>query len=251
MDYLNYSSYTAAPRSRRSRFVVGSPALLALASLLATGCDGRNLVGYQNPDGPTGDGATPYSDAGTPPYSDAGTPNNGLSDAHPSSDAPDVTQVGPTYACGPAGAGLTCSCGLQPYFPSPVNAQGQQQTYVLPPDPATVVSYATQAAFDALAVGRWQRIAGSGEMICEQVGVDFTADHRIIPLVTASDGSVQEVTALGKTVFVVFSATNGPQFADSITGMGYTAAPTFFDGGQSMYMLIAPWPADYVRLPSP
>jgi hypothetical protein len=240
MDYLNY---TIAPRSRFFCFVVCSPVLVALASLLATGCDGRNLVGYQNPDGPGGDSA--------PPYSDAGTPNNGPSDAHPSADAPNITHPGPAYACGPAGAGLICSCGEQPYFPAPVDAQGQQQTFVLPPDPATVVSYATQAAFDALAVGRWQRTAGQGEMICEQVGVDFTADHRIIPLVMASDGSVQEVTALEKTVFVVFSATNGPQFADSSTGMGYTAAPTFFDGGQSMYMLIAPWPADYVRLPSP
>jgi hypothetical protein len=164
-------------------------------------------------------------------------------------DAPtdSVTQVGPTYTCGPADAGLTCSCGLEQYFPAPINAAGQQQTFVLTPDPATVVAYHTMADFDALAVGRWQRTAGQGELICEQWGVEFTADHRLIPLVIASDGSVQAVTARASMFSITFDSSGAPDWLQ-VAGLS-TNPPTFFDAGRSMYFLYAPWPADYVRAP--
>ncbi len=159
----------------------------------------------------------------------------------------DTQQVGPSYDCGPADAGLQCSCGLEPYFPAPINDAGQQQTFVLPPDPATVVAYHSLAEFDALAVGRWQRTAGQGELICEQFGVEFTADHLLFPLVIASDGSVQAVTARAASFTVSFNGVGAP------TGLGtpglQTNSPTFFDGGRSMYLLYAPWPANYVRAP--
>jgi hypothetical protein len=176
-----------------------------------------------------------------PPILTDASINNGVPDA--------ITQVGPSYACGPADAGLRCSCGLQPYFPAPVNANGQQQTYVLMPDPATVVSYATLAEFDALAVGRWQRTAGMGELVCEQLGVDFTADHRVVPLVFASDGTVQEVTAQARAFTLVFGTTHPMLNVDN--GGLLTSAPIFFDGGQSMYFNYSPWPADYARVAGP
>ena len=52
--------------------------------------------------------------------------------------------------------------------------------------------------------GRWQRTAGMGELICEQYGVEFTADHRLVPLVIASDGSVQGVTAQARSFAISF-----------------------------------------------
>jgi len=158
-----------------------------------------------------------------------------------------ITQVGPSYTCGPADAGLTCSCGLQDYFPAPINAAGQQQTFVLTPDPATVVAYHTMADFDALAVGRWQRTAGQGELICEQWGVEFTADHRLIPLVIASDGSVQAVNARATTFSITFDGSGAPDWLQ-VAGLS-TNPPTFFDAGRSMYFNYSPWPADYARAP--
>jgi hypothetical protein len=158
-----------------------------------------------------------------------------------------ITPVGPSYDCGPADAGLRCSCGLEPYFPAPINAAGQQQTFVLTPDPAAVVAYHTMAEFDALAVGRWQRTAGQGELVCEQFGVEFTADHRLIPLVIASDGSVQAVTARATSFTISFDSAGAPKWLE-VPGL-LTNPPTFFDAGRSMYLLYSPWPANYVRAP--
>ena len=163
----------------------------------------------------------------------------------PTTDAPGGTPVGPSYACGPADAGLQCSCGLDTYFPAPIIDGGQQQTLVLPPDPATVVAYHTMAEFDALAVGRWQRTAGQGELVCEQFGVEFTADHH--QRNQASDGSVQAVTALAMTFSLLVDGTGAPKWFE-VPGL-ITNPPTFFDAGRSMYFLYAPWPADYVRAP--
>lgn len=157
-----------------------------------------------------------------------------------------VTQVGPSYPCGPSGT-LQCSCGLEPYFPAPVNEAGQQQTFVLTPDPATVVGYHSMAEFDALAVGRWRRTAGQGELVCEQYGLEFTADHRLIPLVIASDGSVQGVTAQARSFSIGFD--NGGLPDRLGTGSLTTNPPTFFDRGASMYFLFSPWPANYARAP--
>jgi hypothetical protein len=168
------------------------------------------------------------------PVPDASVP---VTDAIADSSA--VTPVGPSYDCGPADAGLRCSCGLETYFPAPVNDAGQQQTFVLPPDPATVVAYTTMAEFDALAVGRWQRTAGMAEVVCEQFGLEFTADHRMIPLVIASDGSVQAVTAQARS----FTIGGNHLLMPGLT----TNAPIFFDAGRSMYFLFSPWPANYVR----
>ena len=156
-----------------------------------------------------------------------------------------VTPVGPSFACGPADAGLRCSCGLETYFPAPI-IDGGQQTFVLPPDSATVVAYGTMAQFDALAVGRWQRTAAMSELICEQFGVEFTADHRLMPLVIASDGSVQAVTARAMPFSITFN--NGAPMWLEVPGLS-TNPPIFFDAGRSMYFLFSPWPADYVRAP--
>jgi len=176
-------------------------------------------------------------DAG-PSLPDASTPP-----ADALMDSPGVTPIGPSFDCGPADGGLRCSCGLETYFPAPI-IDGGQQTFVLPPDPATVVAYSTMAQFDALAVGRWQRTAGMGELICEQVGVEFTADHRLMPLVIASDGSVQGVTAQARSFGISF---DGARPTGLETGSLSTNAPIFFDGGRSMYFLFSPWPANYVR----
>ena len=110
-----------------------------------------------------------------------------------------------------------------------------------------VVAYHTMADFDALAVGRWQRTAGQGELICEQWGIEFTADHRLIPLVIASDGSVQAVNAQASTFSVTFDGSGAPKWLD-VPGLS-TNPPTFFDAGRSMYLNYAPWPADYARAP--
>ena len=176
-------------------------------------------------------------DAG-PSLPDASTPP-----ADALMDSPGVTPIGPSFDCGPADGGLRCSCGLETYFPAPI-IDGGQQTFVLPPDPATVVAYSTMAQFDALAVGRWQRTAGMGELICEQVGVEFTADHRLMPLVIASDGSVQAVTARATSFSITFNG--GSPVWLQVAGLS-TNPPTFFDAGRSMYFLYSPWPANYVR----
>lgn len=189
--------------------------------------------------------APPIPDAGAAP--DPSPQDASLPIVDGGTDSPGITPIGPTYACGPADAGLQCSCGLQPYFPAPVNDAGQQQTFVLPPDATTVVAYHTMAEFDGLAVGRWQRTAGQGELICEQFGVEFTADHRLIPLVIASDGSVQAVTAQATSFSISFDAGGSPTWL-AVAGL-QTNPPTFFDGGRSMYFLFSPWPADYVRAP--
>ena len=118
---------------------------------------------------------------------------------------------------------------------------------MLPPDPATVVAYGTMAEFDALAVGRWQRTAGMGEKICEQFGFEFTADHRLIPLVIASDGSVQAATPHATSFSISFDDAGSPT-GFLVTGL-QTNPPVFFDAGRSMYFLYAPWPANYVRAP--
>jgi len=192
------------------------------------------------PPGPSLPDAGPSPRDVGPSLPDASTPP-----ADALMDSSGVTPVGPSFDCGPADAGLRCSCGLETYFPAPI-IDGGQQTFVLPPDPAKVVAYSTIAEFDALAVGRWQRTAGMGELICEQFGVEFTADHRLVPLVIASDGSVQGVTAQARSFGISF---DGARPTGLETGSLSTNAPIFFDGGRSMYFLFSPWPANYVRAP--
>jgi hypothetical protein len=160
--------------------------------------------------------------------------------------ATDSSGVGPSYDCGPEGAGLRCNCGPGSYFPAPVNDAGQPQP-VVTPDPAAVVAYHTMTEFDVLAVGRWQRTAGMGELICDQFGVEFTADHRLIPLALASDGSVQPVTAQARSFTITFDSAGAPRWLQ-VAGL-QTNPPVFFEGGRSMYFLFSPWPANYVRVP--
>lgn len=173
-----------------------------------------------------------------PPVSDASTP---LLDARPELGPIPVV---PNFTCGPPDAGLLCSCGLDGNLP--VHDAGPPQT-VLPADPATVVAYHTMDEFDALAVGRWQRTAGMAELDCESFGVEFTADHQLIPLVTASDGSVQGATRFATSFSITFDAAGAPMWFQ-VPGLS-TNPPVFFDGGRSMYFLYAPWPADYARAP--
>jgi hypothetical protein len=86
---------------------------------------------------------------------------------------------------------------------------------------------------------------GQGELICEQYGVEFTADHQLIPLVVASDGFVQAVTALAWSFTVSFADPN--ILPAALVGGGTCNAPTFFDNDQAMFLEFSPWPADYVR----
>jgi len=161
---------------------------------------------------------------------------------------PDAATDAPSYTdCGPADAGLRCSCGSEPFFPPPVDGAGQPQNFVPMPDSASVVAYHTMAAFDALAVGRWRRTAGTGELQCEEFGVEFTADHRLVPLGIAGDGSVQPVTGMARSISISFDSAGSPQGL-LIPGL-QTNPPIFYDGGRAMYLNYAPWAATYVRAP--
>ncbi|HTB76302.1 MAG TPA: hypothetical protein VK762_23805, partial [Polyangiaceae bacterium] len=91
--------------------------------------------------------------------------------------------------------------------------------------------------------------AGEGQLPCEQFGIDFTADHRMIPLVIASDGSVQPVTERAISFGVSFADPNFAPAALTDDGGLYGDTPQFFDAGQIMLLIYAPWPADYVRVP--
>jgi|GEM_PF-1393932 len=156
-----------------------------------------------------------------------------------------------TYPCGPSGS-LVCSCGAAPYFfPAPTTDAGQPQA----PDAASTDPYTTVAGFDALAVGRWRRTAGAGELPCEQFGIDFTSDHQMIPLVIASDGSVEQVTERAISFGISFADPNivpagftAPPVPYMCSPTEYAGAPQFFDADQSMFLLYAPWPANYVRV---
>jgi hypothetical protein len=207
----------------------------ALAWVVAGACESDGLIpGQMMPTagrdggvgGHAGGGATASIDGG------AGRPPGGF-------------DAGAPFACGPSGT-LVCSCGDAFFFPAPTNDAGQPQTYGSKPDGGADF-YTTVGEFDALAVGRWRRTAGEGEIHCEQYGIDFTSDHRMIPLVIASDGSVQPVPAQAISFGISFANPNiGPAFADD--GGAYASAPAFFDAGQVMMLLYAPWPADYVRV---
>jgi hypothetical protein len=102
------------------------------------------------------------------------------------------------------------------------------------------------AEFDALAVGRWQRVAGQGELICEEPGIEITADHRLIPLAYASDGSVQAFTSEARSFSISFNGAGTPLWL--FPGL-ITNPPVFYDEGRSIYLLYAPWPATYTRIP--
>lgn len=212
-----------------ARFWLGGR--LGLALVWAAGCSQVGM--FDDPMDAATSAATPPSrpdaldrDGGGPPLVDAA--------------------VVSTDACADPDGGL-CGCGLPTFGPAPTDDAGQPQP-VTTPDPAQVVAYQTMAAFDALAVGRWQRTAGQGELTCEQFGVEFTADHRLLPLVRGADGSIAEVIGPDSTSFwITFDDAGAPThlMKPGLT----TSAPIFFDGGRAMYFLYAPWPANYVRLP--
>jgi hypothetical protein len=176
----------------------------------------------------------------------SGRPDGSAAVSDARADSADVTPGGSSFDCVPSDAGGRCTCGAEPFSPAPTNDAGQPQTEVSVPDPATVVAYHSMEEFDALAVGWWQRTAGQGELVCEQLGVTFTADHHLIPLVFADDGSVQILTANARSFSISFDGAGAPAHLEE---PGYqTNPPIFFDGGKSMYFLYAPWPARYVRL---
>jgi hypothetical protein len=243
---------TQVSKATRRRWLAAAAGALCIG--LSGGCVPRPLVGQTCPCalGLTCDETTNVCYRGDAGADGAGTGGSADSQVAPhladgSADAPAIVTIGPSYVCGPADAGVKCYCGTQPFFPAPVDDMGQQQTFVLPPDPTAVMTYQTVAQFDAVAVGRWRRTAGEGELVCEQFGVDFTADHRMVPLVVATDGTVEEVNALA-IPFVITFGSLGPVLGEN----GSTAsniAPVFFDAGQSMYLNVAPWPGDYARVP--
>jgi hypothetical protein len=155
--------------------------------------------------------------------------------------------AGATFPCGLSGE-LLCSCGNAYWSPAPTNDAGQTQTFGTLPD-AGADPYTTVAEFDSLAVGRWRRTAGEGQLHCEQFGIDFTSDHRMIPLAIANDGSIQEVTAQAISFDISFADPNifPAELIDA--GGGFSCgAPQFFDADQVMFLLYDPWPADYVRV---
>ncbi len=187
----------------------------------------------------------------TPPPVDGG-PRAQAADAAAAKDGgagqPIVgADAGSTFACGPSGT-LLCSCGSAVYFPAPTNDAGEAQTWGTRPDAAATDPYTTVAAFDALAVGRWRRTAGEGQLSCEQFGIDFTSDHRMIPLVIASDGSVQQVIERAISFGVSFANPNIAPAAFTDDGGPYANTPQFFDADQVMVLNYAPWPADYARV---
>jgi hypothetical protein len=150
----------------------------------------------------------------------------------------------PTDGCPPTD-GDVCGCGGPLYGAAPFNDAGQPLP-VVTPDPTQVVAYHTMDEFDALAVGRWRRTAGQAELICEQLGVEFTADHRLLPLVGVSDSYSEQLLSPDAQSFSISFEASPPRLMEP----GFTtSAPIFFDGGRSMYFLYAPWPANYVRLP--
>jgi hypothetical protein len=92
------------------------------------------------------------------------------------------------------------------------------------------------------------RTAGTAQLSCEQYGLEFTGDHRIIPLVIASDGSIQPVLASARSFTIDFARWMTPAL---VVGGGSltTNAPLFMSGRTSMYFLFDPWPALYARAP--
>jgi hypothetical protein len=172
------------------------------------------------------DGDAPVNGGGTPM-----NPGNG----------PGAT--GPTYPCGDAG--LQCACPADYFPPAPYNDAGQQETLAFSPPPGPVTPYSSTAEFDAIAVGRWRRTAGEAEVKCETIGLEITTSHTFVPLVTASDGSLQAVPLLAQPFTLTFS--NGtPQLPGN-------NAPVFFDAGSGpgtgMQLNITPWLANYVKMP--
>jgi hypothetical protein len=120
-------------------------------------------------------------------------------------------------------------------------------------DPLTETSYTTLQAFDALAVGRWQRIRGRQQMDCEQVGVEFTADHHVVALVVGPDGNVDALVSGQHGPFqLTFQASPSLVFSDPGYGLT-TSAPHFYDAGggpgTGMTFDLSPWLSDYVKMP--
>jgi hypothetical protein len=117
-----------------------------------------------------------------------------------------------------------------------------------------VTRYTTIQEFDALAVGRWQRNRGGMQMHCEQVGLELTADHHVIPLVVGPDGNVDAVVTDEHGPFQLSFASGSPSLIFNDPGFGLTTtAPAFFDAGggsgSGMMFDLNPWLSDYVKMP--
>jgi hypothetical protein len=169
---------------------------------------------------------------------DASVPTNGGG-----TPVHEAGSIGPTYPCGDAG--LQCTCPADYFPPAPYNDAGQQETLAFSPPPGPLTPYSSIAEFNAIAVGRWRRSAGEAEVQCEEIGLEITASQTFVPLVTASDGSLQAVPLLGRTLMLTFN--NGtPQLPGD-------NAPVFYDAGSGpgtgMQLNITPWLANYVKMP--
>jgi hypothetical protein len=202
------------------------------------------MSGLPDAAAPLPDAAAPGSDA--QPHSIFSRPDASVPASDGSTDSlgvPSATIV--SSACGPEGAGLQCTCTPGMFSPPPTKF-GEAQAAVASPDPASVIPFHSMAEFDALAVGRWQRVAGQGELICEEPGIEITADHRLIPLAYASDGSVQAFTSEARSFSISFNGAGTPLWL--FPGL-ITNPPVFYDEGRSIYLLYAPWPATYTRIP--
>ena len=87
-------------------------------------------------------------------------------------------------------------------------------------------------------------MAGEAEVECETVGLEITAGFEFIPLVTASDGSLQPVQALAHP--------RGIEFDGGMPSIPGNNVPVFYDDGAgpgtAMQLLITPWFADYDKM---
>jgi hypothetical protein len=150
--------------------------------------------------------------------------------------------VGPTYPCG---NGLSCVCPTEYFPPAPCNDAGQQVQIAYRPPPGPITPYSSMAEFNAMAVGRWQRVAAPGELQCEVFGVEITADNKIAPIAFAVDGTPQTVQLLAQPLGLFFDDAGTPMIQGN-------NPPVFYDAGSGpgsgMQLLLSPWLANYVKL---
>ncbi|MGH7438683.1 MAG: hypothetical protein ACRENE_23595, partial [Polyangiaceae bacterium] len=210
-------------------------ALALIAGVLGSACTGEIVLADHADAGPSSTTATPAGSsrgapagccAGQPLAADAATPSAGPlpqpatviggveaggAPGAPSAEL-DAGAFGAPYPCHATDAGLACSC------PS----IGNDLADVTGPDPSAVTPYTTLQGFDALAVGRWQRTQGGRQMDCEQVGVEFTADHYVVPLVVGPDGNVDPVVTAGRGPFQLSFALASADLVFDDPGFGLT-----------------------------
>jgi hypothetical protein len=139
----------------------------------------------------------------------------------------------------------------------PRHGEGGAPAERRPPDcdvvPASFVSYQSEAELQALLVGRWQRCVAP-QVAGEDVGVEFTADHRWYPL-TRVDGVVVRRTGAdygGAWKYLppgepnLISGQPDPRGQFVITAI--TDPPKFTENPRQLRVLLSPILSVYVPL---